>query len=275
MKKSFLAKPTQLERNLEGDREAWRELTDHDGYNPSSSPSSCTHILHYKLQAGLNGRKPETLPPIQTEIWLLYGGSKSKKLCFSHEDHSDFSRVHLPSPLALPDLIGACDEPQRAAAFAHRQKPRAKPSSPLHTAAALLHTHTQHFHTTVFPYVITLLLNNSRSGFSYKCFDLQWFSVPLVTQTKDTPGRKRWSPMMSSHGLMWSLPHRHLYRCESKKMAVVCRTCSPCILVADNCAAHPSLYPKAIPLPFFYSQWRNNRTEDSWLLIPFQLFASS
>lgn len=61
MKESFLAEPTQLGRNLEGEHEVQRELTDPPGYNPS--PSSCTCILHYKLQGILNGHKAETTPP--------------------------------------------------------------------------------------------------------------------------------------------------------------------------------------------------------------------
>lgn len=38
-------------------------------------------------------------------------------------------------------------------------------------------THTQHCHMTVFMYVITFSLNNSRNGFRWKYFDSKGFSV--------------------------------------------------------------------------------------------------
>lgn len=68
--------------------------------------------------------------------------------------------------------------------------------------------------------------------------------------------------------------HTNIYMdtSESKEMAVVCRDCSPWILATEKCRDPPSMYQKASLFPCFYSQWRNNRNEDSWQQITVQLF---
>lgn len=132
---SFLAEPTQLERNLEVDSEAWKQLTAPPGDNPSHFLSSCTHILRSKLQRILNGCKAKTNPP-------------NRDFCVAvRRAENSLSRTTPVSPvptlpLALPGPRSACDEPLCAEAFAHRQKLTAEPSCPTNTAAALLYTHT-------------------------------------------------------------------------------------------------------------------------------------
>lgn len=132
---SFLAEPTQLERNLEVDSEAWEQLTAPPGDNPSHFLSSCTHILRSKLQRILNGCKAKTNPPNRDFCVAVLRAENS------------LSRTTPVSPvptlpLALPGPRSARDEPLCAEAFAHRQKLTAEPSCPTNTAAALLYTHT-------------------------------------------------------------------------------------------------------------------------------------
>lgn len=82
MKESFLAEPTQLERNLEGDCEAQGELAAAPGYNPSSSPSSCTRILHYKLQGVLNGHKAKIIPQYRQKYDFRMVAQRAKSSAF-------------------------------------------------------------------------------------------------------------------------------------------------------------------------------------------------
>lgn len=74
------------------------------------------------------------------------------KHLLSHEDHSGFSCAHLPSPLALADPVSACDAPWWAEAFAHRQKPTAKPSCPQYSCSAVAaHTHSTSVSSCMLP----------------------------------------------------------------------------------------------------------------------------
>lgn len=171
MDESFLAEPTQLERNLEVDNEAWKQLTAPSGDNPSSFLSSRAHILHSKLQGILNGHKAENNPPnrdfcMVVQRWknsLMRTTPVSLVPTSPHLWHCQVPAVPVMSPRVLKPLLTG-------------RNSQWSPVVP-QILQLLCCTHTQHCHTTVFMYVITFSLNNSRIGFRWKDFDSKGFSA--------------------------------------------------------------------------------------------------
>lgn len=169
-----MAEPTQLERNLEVDNEASKQLTALPGDNHSSFLSSCTHILHPKMQGVLNGCKAKNIRKSlshrdfhmavqRVKNSLMRMTSASPVPTFPHLWHCQAPAVPVMNPCVLKLLLTGRKS---------QQSPGVQQILEL-----LCCTHTQHCHMTVFMYVITFSLNNSRSGFRWKDFDSKGFSV--------------------------------------------------------------------------------------------------
>lgn len=186
-----------------------KQLRAPPGDNHSSFLSSCTHILQSKLQGVLNGHKAKTNPPTETSIWLCKEWRTLMRTTpvplvptSPHLWHCQVPAVPVVNPCVLKLLLTGRNS---------QRSPVAQQILQL-----LCCTHTQHCHVTVFMYVITFSLNNSRSGFRWKDFDSEGFSVapewPKQMTFLAESAEAQWQSL-----LIWCGPyhsHQHLYEMQ-------------------------------------------------------------